>query len=650
MRYRKDGSHSEESCKLCAVDFFKPKEPSWKKKQLILGVISAVFLILGLICEFIIHQYLLAEVLFLLVIIFCGRGIIKKAISSLFKKKYLDMNFLMSIASLGAFLIGHGEEGAAVIFLFFIAEGLEDYTAERARHSIEKLIKLAPEMAEVKKDDKKEIEVHVHEVDVGEIVVVRPGERIPLDGQVIRGSSSVNQAPITGESIPVEKTEGDEVYAGTINQEGYLEIKVEKRSQEGILAKIAKMVEEAERKKSNTEVFVERFARIYTPAVLALAIGVAIIPPIFLGSSFDLWFYRALVLLVVSCPCALAISTPVSMVSAITSATRRGVLIKGSVYLEELSKIKAFAFDKTGTLTEGKLEVSDIISFGSISDDEILSLVASIELHSEHPIASAVVRKAQAEKVRFKEVDSFGAIAGKGIKAQINAKTYYIGARNMFNDLDVNLPEEEICHLEEEGKTTIFLSEEKNILAAIAVRDKIRESAFKVISELKKRNIRTEMITGDNQHTAKAIAQDIGIDNYHAQLLPEDKVKIIENLISRFDSVACVGDGLNDAPSLAKASVGIAMGAIGSDIALETADIALMHDDLSKILYLIHLAKKTSRVVKENIYISIAIKSSFAFLAFLGMINLWIAVAIGDMGLSLAVIVNALRLTKIKRV
>ncbi|HIE43361.1 MAG TPA: cadmium-translocating P-type ATPase [Candidatus Omnitrophica bacterium] len=647
MGHREDNNHDEKSCQFCAVDFFEEKESLCKKKRMISGAASAALLAFGLVCEFLISWYLLAQVSFLLVVAISGREIIKRAFKSLFKKRRLNMNFLMSIATLGAFLIGHGEEGAAVMFLFFIAESLEDYAAERARRSISELIKLAPEIAKVKREGK-EIELHVHEVNVGDVVVVRPGEKIPLDGEVIKGSSSVNQAPITGESIPVEKTEGDEVYAGTINEEGYLEIKVTKRGDEGILSKIAELVEEAEKKKSKTEAFIKKFARIYTPIVILMAVAVAFIPTIFFGLPVNVWVYRALVLLVVSCPCALAISTPVSMVSAITSATRRGVLIKGSTYLEELNKIKAFAFDKTGTLTEGKLEVSDIVSLNQLSNNEILSLAASIEFHSEHPIAQAIFKKAQEERIKLEEAKNFRSISGKGIRAQINGKTYYVGARNLFNDLHIQLPEKKITRFEQEGKTTVFLSEEKNLLGAIAMRDRIRASSFKAIEELKRRGLRTEMITGDNQRTARAIAEEVGIDEYHAQLLPEDKVKIVDKLTSQFGSMAFVGDGVNDAPSLANASVGIAMGAIGSDVALETADIALMEDDLSKIPYLIHLAKKTSQVVKQNVYASIIIKSSFAILALLGLINLWIAVAIGDMGLSLAVIINALRLTKVK--
>ncbi|NOZ63602.1 MAG: cadmium-translocating P-type ATPase [Caldiserica bacterium] len=648
MEDKKENAHDENTCQWCAVDFSGEEEPLQKKKKIIQGGISALLLTFGLICEFILSQYLLAQASFVLVVAISGREIIEKGLKTLFINKRVGINFLITIAALGAFLIGHGEEGAAVMFLFFIAESLEDYAADRARRSVKELLKLTPETAKVKRDGK-EVELHVHEVKVGDVVVVRPGEKIPLDGKVIEGASSVNQAPITGESIPVEKKIGDEVYAGTINQEGYLEIEVSKRSEEGILSKIARMVEEAEKKKSKTEAFIERFARRYTPIVILLAVLVAVIPTVFLGLPGSVWIYRALILLVVSCPCALAISTPVSMVSAITGATRKGVLIKGSSYLEELNRVKAVAFDKTGTLTEGKLQVSDVLSLAYLSKNEILSLAASIEFHSEHPIARAIFKEAESKGIKLQRVKNFKAIPGKGISAEIDGKTYYVGARNLFSDLSIKLPEEKITRFEREGKTTVFIAEGKRIIGAIAVRDKIRDSSFGVISELKKIGIRTEMITGDNEDTARAIAEELGIDEYHAQLLPEDKVKIVDRLMAKFGSMAMVGDGVNDAPSLARASVGIAMGAIGSDVALETADIALMQDDLSKISYLIYLAKKTSRVVKQNVYAAIIIKSSFAILAVLGLINLWVAVAIGDMGLSLGVIVNALRLTKVKK-
>ncbi|MDP2845007.1 MAG: cation-translocating P-type ATPase, partial [Candidatus Methanoperedens sp.] len=473
----------------------------------------------------------------------------------------------------GAFSIGHGEEGASVVYLFLIAEFLEDYAGERARRSIGALIKLAPETAVVKRNGK-EINIHVHDVNINDIAVVRPGEKIPLDGIVIIGESSVNQAPITGESMPVHKKEGDQVYAGTLNENGYLEIKVSKRSEETVLSKIVKMVEEAERKKSPTEKFVDKFARYYTPAVILLAVGVATIPSFVFGEPFNEWLYKALVLLVISCPCALAISTPVSMVSGITSAAKNGVLIKGGNYIEEMAKAKVFVFDKTGTLTEGRPVVTDTLEVNNYSANEILEIAGSIESLSEHPLARAVVAKAESEGVNLKPASEFKAIPGKGVKAKIDSKTYYIGSPAMFSELSIPFPQAKVKELEEEGKTAILLGN-RECMGIIAIMDKIRDAAPETIRLLKKKGMRVVMLTGDNERIAKAIANKLGIDEYHAGLLPEDKVRMIEELNQKYGKVVMVGDGVNDAPALARASVGIAMGAIGSDVALETADIAL---------------------------------------------------------------------------
>ena len=643
--HQKDNSHDEKSCSLCAVDFFEEKPPFWRRQKIIIGSVSAILLVSGLILEFFTSLHVMSQIIFLSVVAVAGRDILKKAGLSVFKRR-LDMNCLMSIAALGAFLIGHGEEGAAVIFLFFVAESLEDYAADRAKSSISQLLKLAPDTARVRRDNR-EIELHVHDIEIGDTLIIRPGEKIPLDGKVESGQSSVNQAPITGESIPIEKAKGDEVYAGTINEEGYLEVKVTKKSKDTVLSKIIKMVEEAERKKSNTEKFIDKFAHFYTPSVIALAFITFLLPTFILGLSWEVWFYRALVLLVVSCPCALAISTPVAMVSAITSAARNGVLIKGATFLEEINKVKAFAFDKTGTLTKGRLDVTDVIGFNHHSTRDVLSIAASLEVRSEHPIAKAILAAAAKENLEPKEINNFKSIKGKGLKAQINGKTYYAGAKQFFDSLSIKLPEE-LSRLELEGKTSIFISNKDRAIGVIALSDRIREKTPAIITNLKKLNIRVEMITGDNKMVARSLAEKIGVDEYHAELLPEDKVRVIEELASRFGSVAMVGDGVNDAPSLASANVGIAMGTVGSDVAIDTADIALMHDDLSKINYLVFLSRKTMNVVKQNITASLLIKGSFAVLALSGLINLWVAVAIGDMGLSLAVILNAIRLTKIK--
>lgn len=637
---------SGKGCVICDAEG-SIESPVWKDRRIIVIMLSTILLSVGLVFEFILELKLLAEILFLATAAISGYSIAREGLSSLIFRKKLSIDFLIMIAAVGSFFIGHGEEGATVIFLFYVAEFLEGHASERARRSIVSLMKFAPEVATVKRDGE-EREVHVHDVNMNEIIAVRPGEKIPMDGKILRGVSSVNQAPITGESVPVTKQVGDEVYAGTINNEGFLEIKVTKRSDETMLSRIVKLVEEAQKIKSPTEKFIDKFSKYYTPSVILLAIGVATVPTLAFGLPFNEWLYKALVLLVVSCPCALAISTPVAMVSGITSAAKNGVLIKGSAYVEEISKIKVFAFDKTGTLTEGKLEVTDVVGFGH-SKEEVLFKATCVEGMSEHPIAKAIVKTAQEEETELKNIDDFRAITGKGAKCEIDGEVYYVGSGKMFKELSIDFPEEKVWKLENEGKTVVLVGNEKEAIGMIAVMDKIRDTTIKSINELKRSGIRTEMITGDNERTARAIAKKIGIDEYHAELLPDDKVKMIgEHLANDYGHVAMVGDGVNDAPALARANVGIAMGAIGSDVSLETADIVLMQDDLTKLPYLIELSKKTMKIVKQNVIASLLIKGSFAILAFPGLITLWLAVALGDMGLSLAVILNAMRISLIK--
>jgi len=630
-----------ETCKYCQVN---PYEEKKMKKERINPIYiissSAVILAVGLYFNFFTDQKILAEILFLTVAVISGFEIVPQGIKALLKAKF-SISLLITIAALGAFIIGEGAEGASVIFLFFIAEYLEDYASSRARKSIGTLIQLTPEVAVVKRVGKN-IELHAHAVNIGEIVVVKPGEKIPLDGIVIHGSSSINQAAITGESIPVSKREGDLVFAGTINEEGYLEVKVTKRSNETILSKIIDLVKESQKRKSKTEAFIDRFSNYYTPAVIGLAIIVVLVPPFIFGLNFDVWFYRALVLLVVSCPCALAISTPVSMVSGITAGTNNGVLIKGGEYIEEMQKIKTMVFDKTGTLTEGKLEVTDVIPLNNYSTTDVLQIAGSLEIKSKHPLAEAVVQYTEKSGMEFKDVSNFESITGKGIKGIIDGKMYYIGKQSYFKDFS-NFPDELVQKLQIEGKTIILVGNDKRVLGLMSLRDKIRPFSRSTIQKLREDNIKTVMLTGDNEGTARAVSSSIDIDKYYASLLPEDKVKIIDELLTD-EHVAMVGDGVNDAPALARSNVGIAMGTAGSDAAIETADIALMHDDISKVNYLIRLSKKTMSIVKQNISASIIIKGSFAIGAVLGFVSLWMAVAFGDMGLTLAVILNALRI------
>lgn len=636
------GIEDEYSCGCgCSGDLLEEKKSIWDRKNLFIIITSAVLLPIGLYLDYFTGQELISSVIFLVVIAISGHELIINGIKGLLKGNF-NMNLLMTIAVLGSFAIGSGAEGAVIIFLFFIAEFLEDYAGNKARKSIEALLKLAPSTATIKRNGKN-VKLHVNDVKVDDILVIRPGDKIPLDGIVINGSSSVNQAAITGESIPVAKNEGDDIFAATINEEGYLEVRVTKKSDETVLSKIIELVKESQKRKSNTETFIEKFAKYYTPAVVLVAAAVAVAPPLIFGQPLETWIYRALVLLVISCPCAFLLSTPVAMVSGVTSGTRNGVLIKGSKYVEEMRNINTIVFDKTGTLTEGKLEVTDVITLNGYSEDEILQIAGSLESKSKHPLAEAVIQYVEESDMDFKEVKDFKSITGKGVQGQINGKMFYIGKKSLFRD-NPEFPEELINKLQSEGKTAIILGNDEHIIGLIGLMDKIRDLSRSTILGLKKRNIKTVMLTGDNEGTARAVSSRIGIDEYYAGLLPEDKVKIIDELLDKGEYVAMVGDGVNDAPALARANVGIAMGAIGSDVAIETADIALMQDDISKVNYLIDLSRKTMSVVKQNVYSAIFIQLFLATFAVFGFVSLWIAVTFGDVGLTLAVILNALRI------
>lgn len=641
---RKNG----EECPTCACNTTILDAPIiWRNKQVIVIIASSILFFAGLTLKFIILKLpSLTEFFFVTTFLISGYNIAKEAFSALIFRKKLSIDFLIIVAAVGSFFIGHGEEGSAVTFLFYIARFLEAYSSERVKKSIAALLKLAPNIARVRKNGE-EVKIPVDSINLNDIVVVKPGEKIPTDGVVVNGNSSVNQTSITGESMPIIKRVGSKVYAGTINNEGFLEIKVTKTSGETLLSKIVRLVKEAQRKKAPIERFIDKFSKYYTPTVILLAVLVATIPPFMFNLSFNQWLYKALILLVVSCPCALAISTPVAMVSAITSAARDGVLIKGGNYIEEISKAKVFAFDKTGTLTQGNLEVTDIIPLGG-TEKTVLAIAASLESSSEHPIAKAIVEKSKEKKVKLTSINNFKATIGKGVTGEINGEKYCLGNAKMFEECSVALPEKWIRKLENEGKTVIMIGNEKGVIGLIAVMDKIRNPVARTVAELKRKGIKTVMITGDNKRTAKAVAKQTGVNEFYAELLPEDKVKVIKELSRKYRHVVMVGDGINDAPALATANVGIAMGVIGSDVALETADIALMQDDVSKLPYLTELSKKTLAIIKENMIAAILIKGSFAVLAFPGFITLWLAVAIGDMGLSLAVIFNAMRLSSIK--
>jgi Cd2+/Zn2+-exporting ATPase len=562
------------------------------------------------------------------------------------KNLNLNMNALMSIAVTGAMLIGHWPEAAMVMALFTLAEVIEARSLDRARNAIRGLLDLAPEKATVQQPDGTWREVDAKQVAIGCRVRVKPGERIALDGEVLEGRSTVNQAPITGESLPVEKALGDQVFAGTINESGSFEYRVTAVATNSTLARIIHAVEAAQGSRAPTQRFVDQFARWYTPIVFVVAIVVALVPPLFMGAAWLDWIYRALVLLVVACPCALVISTPVTIVSGLAAAARRGILIKGGVYLEEGRKLRWLALDKTGTITHGKPAQSDFVAWANAQPSDSRRIAASLAARSDHPVSKAVAQAAKADGVALLEVADFTALPGRGVSGRIDGETYHLGNHRMLEELGHCTPELEqrISAMEVEGKTVVTLVCTSGVQALIAVADTIKDSSTSAIGDLHALGIKTMMLTGDNPHTAQAIARQAGIDRAQGNLLPDDKLREIEQL-ARTGKVGMVGDGINDAPALARADIGFAMGAAGTDTAIETADVALMDDDLRKIPTFIHLSRATARVLTQNIVLALGIKAVFLALTFSGHATMWMAV-FADMGASLIVVLNGLRLLR----
>ncbi len=557
----------------------------------------------------------------------------------------LDINALMLVAVLGAAAIGQWSEAAAVTFLFALAQWLEARSMDRARHAIRALMDVAPPDALVRRGGH-ERRVPVDEIAVGETIVVTPGERIPVDGRIALGESDVNQAPITGESLPVDKRAGDEVFAGTINGHGALEIEVTKLRRDTTMARIINLVETAQAQRAPSQRFVERFARIYTPAVIALAGLVAVVPPLFFAQAFGDWFYRALVLLVISCPCALVISTPVSIVSALAGAARRGVLIKGGIHLERAARVKVVAFDKTGTLTRGRPEVVDVIPLNGAGASEVLRLAAALEARSEHPLARAVIRRSREEGAPLPAGAGFRALPGLGAEAVVDGVPVLLGNHRLFEERSLCSPlvEEHLAELGREGRTAVLVARNGATIGVIGVADATRRAGAEAVSALKRGGVaRVVMLTGDNRRTAETIGSSVGVDEWRAEMLPADKVAAVRDLQRRYGAVAMVGDGVNDAPALAAADTGIAMGAAGTDAALETADVALMADDLMAVPYFLRLGRRTVRNIRANIAVALGLKALFLALAIGGLATLWMAVA-ADMGASLLVIGNGLRL------
>ena len=610
-------------------------------------VASGLLFVLGHVFELLSFDTTIITATYMLGAIIAGYEIAVSAYKSLVKKHTIGPAMLMCIACVASFIIGHPEEGAAVTFLYYIAEFLEDYSEFRARRSIKSLVEIAPDTARLKVGDKEEIK-NVDEINIGDIVIVKPGDKVPLDGEIVFGSSSINQASITGESVPVLKNVGDEVFSGTVNEDGYLEVKVTTAAKDSMISKIVTLVKSSQLNRAETETMVERVAKYYTPVMMIGAICVALLPPLLFGQNLTDWVYKALSLLVISCPCAFLISTPVGMVSAITSATRNGVIIKGSTYVEEMRNVKAVIFDKTGTLTEGKLKLSDIrVLDENYSEEDVVRIAASLESESSHPIAQAVVNYANDENIALAHVEEFKNVPGKGILANINGEQYYAANEPLIEGSSFDISMDEIKSYAE-GKTVIFVGNAQNLMAIITVSDKIRDNASEVMADLKGQGVQTIMLTGDNKLAAKSVASEIGIDYVYANLLPQDKLNLLDTIRNKFGDVAMVGDGINDAPALARANIGIAMGAAGSDVAIETADVALMQDDISKLPYLFSLSRKTMSIIKQNITLAITIKLLCAVLAIVGIITLMMSVGVGDLGLTLFVILNSFRIGMVK--
>ena len=571
---------------------------------------------------------------------------IRKAWSAL-RVGSLDINVLMLVAAAGASALGQWSEAATVVFLFAVAQAFEARTLDRARNAIRALMDLTPGDALVR-DAAGERRVAIEQVAPGAVIVIRPGEKIPLDGDVTAGQSAVNQAPITGESLPVDKAAGDEVFAGTINGGGALEVRVTRLRRDTTLARIIHLVEQAQAQRAPSQALVERFARVYTPAVIALAAVVAIVPPLALHLSWHAWVYRALVLLVVACPCALVISTPVSIVAALAGAARKGVLIKGGMHLERTSRVQCVAFDKTGTLTRGVPQVVDVVALNGAGVASIVGLAASVEQRSAHPIAHAILEHAASSQIFALPADDVSALSGRGAEGRVGGEQVLVGNHRLFEERQLCSPaiHAHLDAMSASGRTPVIVARGGAPIGIIAIADAARTTGRDAVEMLRRQGVKAVvMLTGDSYGTAKAMAAELGVDEFRAELLPEDKVAAIAELKQKYGSVAMVGDGVNDAPALAYADVGIAMGVAGSDAALETADVALMADDLLKLPYAFRLSRATVRNIKANLAISVVLKAAFLVAAVAGVATLWMAV-IADTGASVIVIANALRLLR----
>ena len=612
-------------------------------------LIAAVLIVLAFVSQLTMmgEPRFLTASLFIAAIIIGGYALFIEGIKDLIKFDF-SMATLMTIAIIGAALIGDFAEGAIVVILFAISETLERYAADRARQSISSLVKVAPKVATIRRNDLEQT-IAVQDIQINDVMLIMPGQKIAMDGIVIKGESTVNQAAITGEALPVDKQLSDEVFAGTLNEAGYLEVQVTKRAADTTLAKIIQLVEAAQGERAPAQAFVDKFAKIYTPFIILLATLIIILPPLFFGGDWQRWFYQGLSVLVVGCPCSLVISTPVSIVSAIGNAARHGVLVKGGIYLEEMGKLQAIAFDKTGTLTEGKPTVTDFV----VLDDQfeatdLLQKISALEIYSQHPLASAIVALSQKRGIDATpiSIENFKSLTGRGVQGDIYGITYLIGSPTLFvSDSKIDTIKQDFHR---KSKTVIYFGTSDQVLAVIGLQDAVRQTSRQTIQALQTLGVKeTVMLTGDNQATADQIGREVGVSAVKANLMPADKLKEIQALQATFGRVAMIGDGVNDAPALAMANVGIAMGVAGTDTALETADITLMGDDLARLPFIVRLSRSTLRTIKQNITFSLALKVIALLLVIPGWLTLWIAI-LADMGATILVTLNGIRLMRVK--
>lgn len=626
----------------------EPPPTFWQQRgRLVLTTASGLALGAANIAQHLAASKTVADVLFGIAIVSGVWLVLPKAWGAV-RRLQPDMNLLMMVAVFGAVVIREYFEAAAVAFLFSLSLLLESWSVGRARRAIAALMDLAPPTAWLLKTDGSATQVSPQEVPIGAAILVKPGEKIALDGRVLDGTSDVNQAPITGESQPVPKSKGDEVFAGTINGDGALRVETTRAAGDTTLARIIRMVGDAQSRRGPSEQWVEKFARVYTPAVMALALLIFLLPPLAFGGVWADWFYRALVLLVIACPCALVISTPVSIVAGIAAAARQGVLVKGGAFLEAPAHLRAIAFDKTGTLTAGQPRVVEVIPLSGHDERELIERAAAMEQHSEHPIARAVLEYAETHHFIPAPADDFQVLQGKGARATFNGREFWLGSHRYLEERGQETPEihEQLEAMSGRGQSVVVFGNANHVCGLVALADEVRPAAAAALNELRRAGVEhLIMLTGDNRPTAEAIAAKAGVDEIRAELLPEDKVAAIESLVAKYGQVGMIGDGVNDAPALARASVGIAMGAAGTDAAIETADIALMADDLSKLPWLIRHSRRVLGVVRQNIIFSLAVKLAFVILTFAGISSLWGAIA-ADMGASLLVIANGLRLLR----